>query len=154
VTASFNPVTSQTGSTLTLGVPASGVPPGTYLFDVTGTDGTVTQKTPLTLAVTAASSATLLLTATPTSATFARGGGATVGIKITRGGGLTGTVALSATGLPSKASVSFSPASTAGDSSTMTISSLKPVAAGTYPVMVRGAIGSVVVTTTVVVVIQ
>jgi len=36
----------------------------------------------------------------------------------------------------------------------MTISSLKPVAAGTYPVTVRGAIGSVGGTTTVVVVIQ
>ena len=153
VSVAFSPNPAQSTSILTFAV-AAGAPPGSYLVTITGTSGPLTRTTTVTLNVTAAPTGSITLTGSPTSVTLARGGGATVGIKITRGGGVTGTVALSASGLPSKASVSFSPASTAGDSSTMTISSLKPVAAGTYPVVVRGAIGSVVGTTTVVVVIQ
>ena len=153
VSVAFSPNPAQSTSILTFAV-AAGAPPGSYLVTITGTSGPLTRTTTVTLNVTAAPTGSITLTGSPTSVTLARGGGATVGIKITRGGGVTGTVALSATGLPSKASVSFSPASTAGDSSTMTISSLKPVAAGTYPVVVTGAIGSVTGTTTVVVVIQ
>jgi len=89
---------------------AAGAPTGSYPVTITGTSGSLTRTTTVTLNVTAAPTASITLTGSPTSVTLARGGGATVGIKITRGGGVTGTAALAAISLPSKASVSFSPA--------------------------------------------
>ena len=153
VTAAFNPGSSQTGSTLTITVPSSGVPAGSYTFNVTGTDGSVTHTTPVTLAVTAAVPATLTLTASPTSAVVARGANVDFQIGIARGG-FTGPVTLSATGAPSRSSVSFSPASATGGASTMTFSTQKPVKAGTYTLTITGTGGGTTGTTTVTMTIQ
>ena len=66
---------------------------------------------------------------------------ATVGTKVTSGSAV--TVQLSASGLPSGASASFSPASIgAGSSSTLTISTSASTPAGTYSVTVTGTAGS------------
>ncbi|WP_230420065.1 S53 family peptidase [Catenulispora pinistramenti] len=72
---------------------------------------------------------------------------ATVGTKVTAGSAV--TVQLSASGLPSGASASFSPTSvSAGGSSTLTISTSGSTPAGTYPVTVTGSAGSTTHTAT------
>jgi len=151
VTAAFNPTSSASASTLTLTVGSAAA--GTYPLTVTGTSGSLTSSTGLSLIVTAAPAASITLSATPPSRTFAHGDSTTFAITITRSG-FTGAVALSASGVPSKASASFSPASTSGTTSTMTISSLKPVNPGTYTVTITGTGGGTTGKATVQVVIQ
>ncbi|MEZ0106722.1 subtilase family serine protease [Catenulispora sp. EB89] len=79
----------------------------------------------------------------PTSGSVNQGSSATatVGTKVTAGSAV--TVQLSASGLPSGASASFSPASvSAGNSSTLTISTSASTPGGTYSVTVTGTAGS------------
>jgi hypothetical protein len=79
------------------------------------------------------------LTASPTSAAVNPGASATSALTTAVTSGSAQTVSLSASGLPSGATASFSPASvTAGASSTLTVSTSASTPAGTYPVTVTG----------------
>lgn len=73
------------------------------------------------------------------TASIAAGGNGTATVNVTRSGGFTGAVALSATVAPAGPTVSFNPASVTGASSTMTVNVGAGVAAGNYVVTVRGA---------------
>jgi hypothetical protein len=89
-------------------------------------------------------------------ATITSGGSATSTVKVSPSFGATGSVSLSCAGLPSGASCQFSPASIAGASGTssLTITTTSGAAAGTYPVKVQGAAGSLTSTATLSLVIQ
>jgi hypothetical protein len=76
------------------------------------------------------------LSANPASMTVAQGASATSAIAITRSGGFASSVALTATGLPAGVTASFSPASTAGSTSTLTLTGSSSAAAGTAAVTV------------------
>ena len=79
------------------------------------------------------------IAASPASGSVLQGSSATSTISTAASGGDTESVALSASGLPSGATASFSPASvTAGGSSTLTIATAASTPAGTYPVTVTG----------------
>ncbi|HXA41354.1 MAG TPA: hypothetical protein VNV65_00420 [Candidatus Solibacter sp.] len=85
----------------------------------------------------------------PTSLNLTAGssGSATVSTAVTSGSAA--SVALSASGQPSGATVSFNPSSvTAGGSSTVSVSTTSATAAGTYPITIRGTEGSATHTTT------
>ncbi len=76
----------------------------------------------------------------PTSGSVAAGSSASTTVQTQTTSGQAQTVQLTATGLPSGATATFSPASvTTGVSSTLTIGTTSSVAAGTYPVTVRAA---------------
>ncbi len=96
------------------------------------------------------------LGASPTSQTVAPGGSTTYTINLTRLGGFSGSVALSATGLPGGASAGFAPASLSGStaSSTLTISTTGAVPVGSYPFSVKGTSGSLTHTTPATLVVQ
>ena len=152
VTASFSPASSTAGSTLTLSA-ASSAPAGTYPVTVTGTSSSLTRNVSLTLTVTAPLPASIALAAAPASRTIARGGSTTFDVTITRVN-FTGSVALTVSGVPSKATASFSPPATTGTSATLTFSSQKPVKAGSYTLTIQGAGGALSSAATVTVVIQ
>jgi subtilisin family serine protease len=79
----------------------------------------------------------------PTSGSVNRGSSITATVSTTTTVGAAQTVSFTASGLPSGATASFSPASvTSGGSSTMTITTTTSTAAGTYPVTITGT-GSV-----------
>lgn len=79
------------------------------------------------------------IAASPTSGTVTAGTSATSTISTAVTSGSAQSVTLSASGLPSGATASFSPASvTAGSSSTLTINTSSSTAAGTYPITVTG----------------
>jgi hypothetical protein len=80
------------------------------------------------------------ITATPSSRTIAQGGSDTYTITIGANNGYTGTVNLSAGGLPIGASVGFSPASitTGSGTSTMTVTVGGATTPGTYPLTITG----------------
>jgi len=120
-TASFspNPITSGQGSTMTLST-SSSTPTGTYNINVKGTGTATTYTTSTSLTETARND--FSLNSSPSSITLPQGQNGTTTITSAVTNGSAQTVSLSASGLPSGATVSFNPSSiTAGASSTMTI---------------------------------
>ncbi len=94
------------------------------------------------------------LAVSPGSQTVVPGGSASYSVSLSRTGGFAGTVALSATGLPSGASASFSPASVTGTSSSLTVSTTGAVGVGSYPFTIKGTSGSLTRTTSATLVVQ
>ena len=136
---SFTPA-NTTGSTASLALTLAGVAPGTYPMTVRGSAGSISH------------SATLLLTITIPPQDFAlpslsvqapAGGTGTAGIVITPINGFSGTVTLSASGLPAGVTVSFNPnPATPAGGSTLNVSVPAAVAPGTYTGSLRGVSGS------------
>jgi uncharacterized membrane protein len=142
VTASFNPatVTGSGPSTATITV-GSGVAAGTYTLTLTGTSGSLAHSANVSLTVTPAPDFTIA--ASPSTQTVAAGGSTTYTATITAKNGFSGTVTLSAAGLPAGATAAFNPATVAASgSSTATITVGSGVAAGTYPLTITGTSGS------------
>ena len=108
---------------------------GSYPLTITGTSGSTTATTALSLVITAAASFTLSPAATSVSLT-AGGKGSDV-ITITPLNGFSSAVGLSASGWPAGASGTFAPAS-ATTTSTLSITTTAAVAAGTYPLTITG----------------
>jgi phosphatidylinositol-3-phosphatase len=77
------------------------------------------------------------LSATPASQSATQGGSASYTLSITPSGGFTGTVSLSASGLPSGATPTFSP-SAATTASTMTVTTTAATPTGSFPVTITG----------------
>jgi len=152
VTVTFNP-TSITGagtSTMTMSV-ASSTAPGTYTITVKGTSGSTVETTTVSLTVTG-TSPNFTISASPTSITVSPGNSGHSTITTTISGGFDSAIALSASGQPSRVTVSFNPSSIAAPgsgSSTMTVTVNRRASAGTYPITVKGTGGGVNHTTTV-----
>ena len=145
VTASFSPASTTTSSVLTLTV-ASTVSVGVKSIVLTGTSGSLTHPVNVSLNVTAAPDYSL--SASPASVTAVRGGGNTSTITLTKLNGFSGSVALSASGLPTGVTASFSPAS-ATTSSTLTLTASSTATLGPATVTITGTSGSLTHTTTV-----
>lgn len=156
VTIGFNP-TSITGagtSTMTITV-ASTTVTGTYSITVKGTSGSTTETTSVSLKVTAATR-NFTISASPTTITVARSGTGTATITTAVSGGFNAAITFSATGQGSAQTVTFTPSSIAAPgsgTSTMTVTVGKNAALGNHTITVRGTGGSLVRTTTVLLVI-
>lgn len=87
------------------------------------------------------------MAASPASLSIVQGASGTSTLTISPQNGFSGSVALSASGLPSGVTASFSPASTTG-SSTLTLSASATAATGTSTVTITGTSGSLTHTTT------
>ena len=152
VTVTFNP-TSITGagtSTMTMTV-ASSTAPGTYTITVKGTSGSIVETTTVSLTVTG-TSPNFTISASPTSITVSPGSSGHSTITTAISGGFNSAIALSASGEPSRVTVSFSPSSIpapGSGSSTMTVTVNRRARAGTYTITVTGNGGGVRHTTTV-----
>jgi hypothetical protein len=86
--------------------------------------------------------------ASPTSASVTQGSSATDTITITPQNGFSGSVALSASGLPSGVTASFNPSSTTG-SSTLTFTASSTATTGTSTVTITGVSGTLTHTATI-----
>lgn len=107
---------------------------------ITATGQSVTGRTAtlaLTVTQTVVDPGTFTLTATPIAVSALPGANATATIQITRGGGFTQAVALTAT-TPAGITATFAPTSTTGNESTLTLAVGAGVALGDYTVTVRG----------------
>jgi len=89
------------------------------------------------------------LSANPANVNVTQGLTANGAITITRTGGFAGSVALSASGLPSGVTASFNPASATGTSSTVTFTASATATLGAFPVTITGTSGGLTHTTTV-----
>jgi subtilase family serine protease len=138
VTAAFSPTASTKTSTLTFSASSSAAA-GTSTVTVSGASGTATNKTTISLTVTPPPGFTL--SATPASLSLAQGTSITSAIAISGSGGFAGTVALTASGLPSGVTAAFSPASTASKS-TVTFTAASSAPSSTSTVTITGTSGS------------
>jgi glycosyl hydrolase family 113 len=159
-TGGFNSVVALSASGLPSGVTASfESPPGpvsvismfiaasstaaTGMTSVTinGSGGGLTRSTTLVVTVNAPPASDFTLSASPASLMVNRGASGASTITIARAGGFTNAVALSATGLPSGVTATFSPASATGTTSTLTLAASSAATTGTVNVTVSGTGG-------------
>jgi len=141
VTASFSPTPTVGNSVLTL-VASSSASIGTSTLTITGTSGKLTATTTLSLAV-----AVPTFTISADSVSLGQGSSSTNYITVNPLNGFTGSVTLSASGLPSGVTASFSPSPTTG-ASTLTLTASSSAAAGQYNVTITGKSGALTATTT------
>jgi endo-1,4-beta-xylanase len=163
----WNPVTGATGYNVKRATTSGG--PYTTIATVTGTSFTdtgVTNGTTYFYVVSAFNAngesansgqvsatplaANFTLSANPSTLTINRGASGTSAITITRTGGFSSSVALSASGLPTGVTATFNPASTTGTSSTLTLAASGTAATGMVSVTVTGTGGGLTRATTLV----
>lgn len=147
VTASFSPASISGGagtSTLTLTVGSTSAA-GTSTVTVTGAGGGLIESASVSLTITSGTTATFALSAQPASVGVTQGGTGTSTITATPSGGFSSAITLSASGLPSGVTASFSPTSIAGGSGTsmLTFTAGSAAALGTAAVTVTGTGGGV-----------
>jgi subtilase family serine protease len=145
VTASLSAssITGSGTSTLTLAV-ASTTATGTYTITVTGVGGGITKTTTVSLTVTAPSSGSFTIAVSPTSGYLDQGQSGYGVVTVTASGGFASAVTLSASGLPTGVTGSFSPASITGSgTSDFTLTVARSAKTGTYPITITGKSGSI-----------
>ncbi len=152
VTASFSPssIAAPGSGSSTLTITASSVAAaGTFNLTVTATGGGVTHTTVVAVTVIAAQPADFTLSLSPSSLSVTQGSSATTTVSTSALGGFNSSVSLSASGLPSGVTASFSPASvsTPGNS-TLTLTASSTATAGTVSVTITGAGGGITHTAT------
>jgi kumamolisin len=145
VTVTFSPASiaapGSGTSTMTMAV-ASTTVAGTYTITVTGTGGGITHTAAVSLTVTAATAGAFTISVSPTSGYLDQGQSGYGVVTIAASGGFDSAVALSATGVPSGVTGSFSPTSITGSGTsdfTLTVSRSAPT--GTYPITIMGTGG-------------
>jgi len=144
VTASFSPtsVTGSGGSTLTF-TATNTATVGAVTITVTGTSGSTVETAKVTFTVTARPEFTI--TVSPTTLSLPPNTNPTVTLTVTYVGNLTGSVSLSASGLPSGVSANFAPSSlNASGASTVNFTSQASTPTGTYSVLLTGTDGTLV----------
>jgi len=140
-----NGAVTQTSSTaVTTITPANGN--HFYYAKVTQDNGTLLYSAPVWVTQGTAT-ADFSLSASPTSASVAQGANVSDTITVTQQNGFSGSVALSASGLPAGVTASFSPSSTTG-TSTLTLTASGTATTGTSTVTITGTSGSLTHTTT------
>ncbi len=149
VTASFspNPATGNS-SVLTLSASATATL-GAAAVTVTGTGGGISKNLTINLTVNDVATPDFTLSASPASLAINRGASGTIAIAITRTGGFTGAVDLSASGLPAGVTASFNPDPATGNSSVLTLAVSSTATLGGAAITVTGSGGGVTKTTSV-----
>jgi hypothetical protein len=89
------------------------------------------------------------ISASPNSVSVVQGSSGTSTVTVTALNGFTGTVSLSASGLPSGVTASFNPASTTGGNSTLTFTASSTATVGTSTITITGTSGALTHTTTI-----
>lgn len=140
-------LTPTNSSSLSISTAAS-TPAGSYTVTVTGTDGTLTHTTSVTLVVTAPD---FTVSASPSLLSLSRGHNGTYTVTVASTNGFNAPVSLNVSGLPSGTTASFNPTSVTpaanGTTSTLTITAGQ--LRGTFTLTIKGTSGALTHSTTV-----
>jgi subtilase family serine protease len=126
-TASYAPLASDVGHTITI------------TFTATNAGGSTSATSTPTAAVTAAPPPSFSITASPASQSVSAGSSASYTVTVNRVNGFAGSVALSASGLPTGVTASFSPNPTTTTTSTLTLKSTRSSPTGAHTIGISGA---------------
>jgi hypothetical protein len=147
VTATFG-TNPTTGSSLLTFTASSTATTGTSTVTVTGVNGTLTHTATISLTINAAATPDFSLSASPASVSVTQGSTGSSTITETPSGGFTGSVTLSASGLPAGVTAAFGTNPTTG-SSALTFTASTTATTGTATVTVTGTSGTLTHTTTI-----
>jgi hypothetical protein len=147
VTAVFTPASTTSTSSLQL-TASSTATTGTATITITGTSGALTHTTTISLTVNSPAAPDFSLSASPASVTVAQGGSGSSTITVNPINSFTGSVALSASGLPAGVTAAFSPTSTT-TTSVLTFTATSTATTGAATVTITGTSGTLTHTTTV-----
>ena len=147
-TLGTNPATTTSVLTCTASATAA---VGPFPLTITGTSGTTTATTTVTGTV-VSSTGSFTIASSPTTCTLPQGGSCSVTITITDVSPFTGSVSLSASGIPSGVTAAFSPVSSK-TSSVVTFAASTTAPVGTYTITITGASGTLSKTTTITLII-
>ena len=147
VTAAFSPNPSTSGSTLTLSV-ADSAAPGIATVTITGTSGNVTASTSVYLTI---NTPGFTLMGAPNTVSLLAGGTGKSTVIVTPQNGFSGSVNLSAAGLPSGVAAAFSSNPITPGSSTLTLTANSTATTGNATVTITGTSGSLSSSTSLVV---
>src|SRR5262249_37298227 len=150
-TPTFSPNPAVSTSTLTVATSAS-TPAGTYSLTIKGTSGALSHETSVTLVV-QAPAPDFAFAASPASRTVGRGGTTTYSVTITPMNGFAGSVSLSVSGVPNRATATFTP-NPATSSATLTVQTRSKTQRGTYSLTIKGTSGALSHSTTVTLVVN
>ena len=143
VTGVFTPASAVPGTTVTLKLTAAAsavITPGASAVTIKGVSGALHATIPVNVAVTAP----FTISAVPGSVSLNPGVSANVAVQIVGAGGFTGTVALTATGLPAGVTGVFIPASAApGTAVTLKLTAAANTAATDAKVSIEGVSGAI-----------
>jgi subtilase family serine protease len=129
----------------------STVTPGTYPITVTGTAGSSVKTTTVNLTVTAPVAANFTISVSPSSGSLDQGQSGYAVVTTTVSGGFSSAISLSAAGIPSGVTGSFSPnpiAAPGSGTSDFTLTVSRSARIGTYPITITGRGGGITHTTT------
>lgn len=145
--ASFNPTSSgppnYPPSTMTV-TTSSSTPGGTFTLTITGTDGTLTHSTSVTLVVIVPD---FSISTVPTATSVGRGHTATYTVTLTPVNSFSGMVNLTVSGCPPSSTCTFSPnpvtvTSPNSSTSAFTVATSRKTVVGTYAMTITGTSGS------------
>jgi subtilisin-like proprotein convertase family protein len=139
-----NPIAPNGSSTFTC-TTSAGATPGPHTITISGTDGTLTRTTSVTLTINAAPTPDFTLAASPPSATVTAGGSANFSVSNTALNGFAGSISLSASPAISGVSYAFVPnPMAASGSSTLTCTTTTGAATGPHAITITGTSGALV----------
>jgi hypothetical protein len=152
-TASFVPsaVAGGSGSSALTVSTTAATAAGTYTLTILGSDGALSHSTTVTLVVTAPPPPpNFTISASPASLTLRRGASGSYTVTIGSQNGFAGTVNLTVSGVPSRVTATFSPASVTGSgTATLNISTANNSQKGTTTLTITGISGTTTHSTTV-----
>ena len=153
VTASFG-TNPTTGSSVLSFTASSTATTGTSTVTIAGTSGSLSASTTIALTVSAVATPNFTASASPSSVTVTQGANGTSTITITSQNAFSSAVTLSASGLPSGVTASFSanpvtPAANGSTTSTVTLAASATAATGTATVTITGTSGGLTHTATI-----
>jgi hypothetical protein len=130
----YNPSTLSVSTTSSIAL-------GTYTITITGSDGTLTHTTTVTLVV--AGVADYSISVSPASLSMKRSSFGVYTASVTALNGFNGVVTLSVSGLPANTTGTFNPASVTGHgNSHLNIATTKKTPTGTFTLTIKGTSGS------------
>jgi uncharacterized membrane protein len=127
-------------------------PPGSYQLTVKGTSGPVSRTAIVTLVVNTIGD--FSISATPTTKTVRIGASTTYAVAITPNQGFASNVSLSVGTMQKFVTATFSPASLASGTATLTLATKKQTKAGTYTVVITATGGGLTHSMNVTLVVQ
>jgi hypothetical protein len=145
--ATFSPASTSGNSTTLTVQTASNTPTGKATLVIKGTSGNVAPSTThVALTVTKPPPPSFTLAASPDNLNVSAGlsGAFTVSIARTN---LSAPVAFTVTGVPAHATATFSPTSTSGNSTTLTLQTASDTPTGSYTLVIRGTSGTIAAST-------